>query len=320
MRALITGATGFAGRHLAECCAAHGAEVMGLGRRELEEADIPRGLGGYVVADLIDRDAAERALRDAAPDVVFHLAADASVARSWEDPAAAVVGNITTTLNLLESLRQQAPGTGVLIACSGEEYGAPERLPVDERHALRPRNPYSVGKASADVAAGFYADTYGMRVIRARAFNHAGPGQGPEYVVASFARQIALAERGGGAGREVELVTGNLAVRRDFTDVRDVVEAYRRALEDADPGAYNVCSGRSVRVKELLNGLAEHTGLDVKWRVDDALLREHEVMEIVGSHEKLTAATGWQPEIPLERTLRDSLEWWRERCSAEVSA
>jgi GDP-4-dehydro-6-deoxy-D-mannose reductase len=320
MRVLITGVGGFAGQHLAELCAARGAEVVGLGRRELREHGALTCLSDYLVADLLDRSAAERAIGDAGPDLVFHLAAEASVGRSWKDPAPAVMNNVSSTLNLLEAMRGQAPAAGVLVACSGEEYGVPEWLPVDERHPLRPRNPYSAGKAAADLAAGFYADAYGMRVVRARSFNHAGPGQSADYVIGSFARQIALAERGAGQGGEVELVTGNLDVRRDFTDVRDVVEAYWRALERAEPGAYNVCSGRSVRVEELLAGLAEHSGLEVKSRVDPALLREREVMEIRGSHEKLTAATRWEPEIPLERTLHDSLEWWRQRCSAEVNA
>jgi GDP-4-dehydro-6-deoxy-D-mannose reductase len=316
MRALITGVSGFAAQHLSECCAAHGAEVIGLGRRELNNPSTI--LTGYVVADLVDRNATRLAIEETAPDLVFHLAAEASVADSWKDPAAAVISHISSTLNVLESLRN-VPDARVLIACSGEQYGVPEWLPVDERHALRPRNPYAAGKATADVAAGFYADTYGMHVIRARAFNHAGPGQGAQHAVSSFARQVALAELRNEAGQEVELLTGNLAVRRDFTDVRDVVRAYWIALECAEPGAYNVCSGRSVALGELLGGLLERTWLDFKPREDPTLLREHEVMEILGSHEKLTAATGWQPQISLERTLNDSLEWWRQRCSAGVT-
>jgi GDP-4-dehydro-6-deoxy-D-mannose reductase len=319
MRALITGVGGFAGQYLAEHCTGRGAEVIGLGRGELHEPGALRSLSDYVVADLLDRSAAERAIREASPDWVFHLAAEASVGRSWTDPAAAVTNNLFATVNLLEALRQRGSAAGVLVACSGEEYGVPEWLPVDERHPLRPRNPYSAGKAAADVASGFYADTYGMRVIRARSFNHAGPGQSADYVIASFARQIALAERGTGRPREVELMTGNLSVRRDFTDVRDVVEAYWLLSELAEPGAYNVCSGRSVRVEELLAGLSEHTELEVRSRVDSGLLREQEVMELMGSHEKLTAATGWEPAIPLARTLRESLEWWRQQSAAEVS-
>jgi GDP-4-dehydro-6-deoxy-D-mannose reductase len=309
---------GFAGRHLVECSAGAGATTTGLGRRPVATAETPSGLADYLVADLLDPKQAERAVRSTAPDRVFHLAAEASVARSWEDPAGAILSNLSGTLHLLEAVRRHAPEAHVLVACSGEEYGVPERLPVDEKHPLRPRNPYAVSKASADLAAGFYTDSHGLHVLRARAFNHAGPGQSATYVVANLARQIAAAEAASSSG-SFELQTGNLDVRRDFTDVRDVVRAYWMALEDAAPGVYNVCSGRSVAVGDILATLAEATQLEVSARVDPALLRENEVMEIVGSHERLTDATGWQPEIPLDRTLRDALAWWRQRAPAEVT-
>jgi GDP-4-dehydro-6-deoxy-D-mannose reductase len=319
MRVLITGATGFAGRHLAELSAVSGAATVGLGRRSVAPAELPPGLADYLVADLLDPAQAEAAVRSTGPERVFHLAAEASVSRSWEDPAGAILNNLSGTLNLLEAVRRHAPGARVLVAGSGEEYGVPEQLPVDERHPIRPRNPYAVSKASADLAAGFYADTYGMHVLRARAFNHAGPGQSATYVVANLARQIAAAEAAPPASGTFELLTGNLDVRRDFTDVRDVVRAYWVALEHAEPDVYNVCSGSSAAVGEIFAALTEHTRLKVDARVDPSLLREHEVMEIVGSHDRLTAATGWRPEIPLERTLEDALEWWRHRAPAEVT-
>jgi len=218
---------------------------------------------------------------------------------------------------VLEAVRHEASGARVLVACSGEEYGEPESLPVTERHPLRPRSPYALSKASVDLVAGFYADAYRTHAVRTRAFNHVGPGQSDTYVVSSFARQIAEAESAGNAN--VEIVTGNLDVRRDFTDVRDVVRAYWLALERAEPSAYNVCSGQSSVIADILAALAHESALEVTPRTDAALLREHEVMEIRGSHEKLTSATGWHPEIPLERTLRDTLDWWRERVGAGVT-
>ena len=292
MRVLITGAAGFAGRHLSELAVSEGAEVVAPTREEL---------------DLRDAEATRAAFEAAGPDRVFHLAADASVAESWQSPAATIRNNVDSTLSVLEALRET--GTPVLIAGSGEVYGPPERLPVDESHPLRPQNPYAVSKAAADLLAGFYADAHGVPVLRTRSFNHAGPGQADIYVVAAFARQIAAAEAEG--AERAEIVTGDLSPRRDFTDVRDVVRAYWLLLERAEPGAYNVCRGESVDVASILAALGREARLEVAQRTDPARLRKHEVMDITGSHDKLTAATGWQPEIPLERTLRDALDWWR---------
>jgi GDP-4-dehydro-6-deoxy-D-mannose reductase len=180
---------------------------------------------------------------------------------------------------------------------------------VDESAPLRPQNPYAVSKASADLLAGFFADAHGLRVIRPRAFNHAGPGQAPIYAIASFAQQVAAAVD---AGHDpVRIVTGNPDTRRDYTDVRDVVRAYRLLAERAEPGVYNVCSGRTASASELVAGLAEAAGVGLEHEVDPAKLRPHEVMELRGSYEKLREATGWEPEYELARTLSETLAWWR---------
>jgi GDP-4-dehydro-6-deoxy-D-mannose reductase len=189
---------------------------------------------------------------------------------------------------------------------------------VGEDHPLRPGNPYAVSKAAVDMLTSLYRDAHGLRVTSTRAFNHAGPGQSDDYVVSAFARQIAEGEARG--GERIEIVTGSLEPRRDFTDVRDVVRAYWLALERAEPGVYNVGSGGATAIADILAGLAAHSRLAVEQRTDPAKLRPHEVMEIRASHDKLTQATGWRPEIPLETTLRDTLDWWRERVAAGVSS
>ena len=314
MSTLITGVGGFAGRHLVDALTADGTEPIGLGRSAEPGDSLRELLRDYLRVDLRDADATRAAVAAARPELVFHLAADASVARSWSAPADTLRNNLDSTLNLLEAVRHDAPRARVLIAGSGEQYGVPESLPVTEDVPLRPQNPYAVSKSSADLLAGFYADAHGLHLVRTRAFNHAGPGQSDTYVVASFARQIAEAERDG--REELDLVTGNIEVRRDFSDVRDVVHAYRLALERAEPGAYNVCSGESTRVADILAGLANLTSLRVAQQTDPKLVREHEVMEIRGSNEKLSAATGWRPERLLETTLRDTLDWWRKRPAA----
>jgi GDP-4-dehydro-6-deoxy-D-mannose reductase len=304
MRVLITGAGGFVGSHLADHCAARDADVVGVTRQQV---------------DLLEAGAVRELIGRASPERVFHLAAEASVSRSWETPASVVEHNVSTTLNVLEAVRAEAPDAVVLVACSGEEYGPPEEVPVRESHPLRPQNPYATSKAMTDLLAGFHADAYGLNVVRTRAFNHAGPRQSDTYVVASFARQIAEAEASPPDDGHAVIMHGNAETRRDFSDVRDVVRAYWLVAERGTPDVFNVCSGRSTSVSDILSRLAAHSSLEVEGRVDPARLREGEVMEIRGSHDKLTEATGWQPEIDLDQTLRDTLDWWRERVAAGVA-
>src|SRR3954470_6562362 len=220
MRVLITGAAGFAGRHLASHLREGGHELAGIGRSPESPVD-----GHYLTADLLDPDATQNAFAELAPEWVFHLAADASVERSWREPTAIIRNNVETTLNVLAA----SGDARVLIAGSGEIYGPPNQLPVDETHELRPQNPYAVSKASADLLAGFFADGHGRHVIRTRSFNHFGPGQTDDYVVAAFARQIAEAEKRGEDA--VTVRTGELRAHRDFTDVRDVIRAYVLLIE-----------------------------------------------------------------------------------------
>ena len=297
-RVLITGGTGFAGSHLSEACAAAGDEVLHVSRH------------GDLRADLCSADETRRAVAAAGPEVVYHLAAQAHVGRSWSDPATTLRTNVIMTLNLLEAVRHEAPSATVVAVSSGEVYGPPESLPVDERAPLRPQNPYAVSKASADLLARFYVDGHGLRVVRSRAFNHAGPRQEPIYAIASFAQQVAAAlERG---EQPVRIVTGNPDTRRDYTDVRDVVAAYRLLAEHGVAGeAYNVCSGRAASARELVDALAAGAGVEVEQEIDPARVRAHEVMEIRGSFDKLRDCTGWTPSIPLETTLTDTVAWWR---------
>jgi GDP-4-dehydro-6-deoxy-D-mannose reductase len=213
---------------------------------------------------------------------------------------------------VLEAVKARAPDAVVISVGSGEEYGPPETVPTTEAHPLRPQNPYAVSKASSGLLARFYADAHGLRVIHARAFNHAGPGQEPIYAIANFARQFA---EGLEAGEDpITIVTGSPDTRRDFTDVRDVVRAYRVLAQRGEAGAiYNVCSGVTRSARELLVALGEVAGVAVDHQIDPAKVRAHEVFEIRGANDALTAATGWRPEIGLETTLRDTLAWWRAR-------
>jgi GDP-4-dehydro-6-deoxy-D-mannose reductase len=306
LRVLITGAAGFAGAWLARECLAAGDEVLGLSRDgRLSE---PRATG--VAVDLRDAGAVRVAVRDARPEVVYHLAALSSVGASWEHPADTLGENVATSVNVLDALRHEAPEARVVWASSCQVYGEPDQVPVDEDAPLRPENPYAVSKTAGDLLAGVYAEAHGIDLVRARPFNHAGPGQRDGFIVSSLARQAAQA-RMSGAGR-IDIVTGNPDARRDYTDVRDVVNAYRVLAGAGVGGVFNVSSGRSVSAAELVRLLAEVIApIEVSHTVDPARVRAHEVMDLAGSHERLTAATGWRPAIPLERTLIDAIEWWQ---------
>jgi GDP-4-dehydro-6-deoxy-D-mannose reductase len=294
-KALVSGGAGFAGRHLIERLEADGTEILAPTREEL---------------DFCDGDGVRGAVSDFDPDAIFHLAAFSSPALSWERPVEAVLKNTEMTLNLLEAARQEAPEATVVLVGSGQVYGQPRALPATEDTALEPDNPYAVSKAACDMLGRQYASGYGMRVVRMRPFNHAGPGQSEEYVISSLTRQIAEAEV---AGRdECLLRTGNPQTARDFTDVRDVVRAYALAIE-VGTGAFNVCGGQATSIAELVEMASANAEVEVRHEVDPARLRDQDAPVLFGSHERLTAACGWQPEIPLERTVRDTLEWWRER-------
>jgi GDP-4-dehydro-6-deoxy-D-mannose reductase len=288
-RPFVTGGLGFAGGHLLALL----GEATAPSRDEL---------------DLLDAAAVRGAVRAAAPDVVFHLAALASVGRSWEAPATTLTANLTMTANLLEAVRLEAPDAVTLVVSSSEVYGPPESLPVDESAPLRPQNPYAVSKAGCDLLAGQYADAFGLRVVRVRPFNHAGPGQSDEYVIGTLTRQVAEAEIAG--AHECVLRTGNPDSARDFTDVRDVVRAYVAAA-GLPTGVWNVASGRATAVHELIEMVRAATRLSVRHEVDPGRVRAHDVPEVRGSARRLHEASGWEPEIPPERTVADALEAWR---------
>lgn len=296
---LVSGGGGFAGRHLVERLRTDGFEASGPSKEAL---------------DFRNRVAVREFVARTAPSALIHLAAFSSPSLSWDRPAEALLTNLEMTLNVLEATRQAAPEATVVLIGSGQVYGEPETLPVAEDAPLRPGNPYALSKASGDMLGRQYAEAHGMKVVRIRPFNHAGPGQSEEYVVSSLARQIAEAE----IARQDEcvLLTGNPEAARDFTDVRDVVRAYVLATE-IGRGAFNVCSESATSVGELVEMASAHAGVAVRHEVDPLLLRTHDTPILYGRHERITAACGWRPEIPLEQTVRDTLDWWRRRLNAQ---
>jgi GDP-4-dehydro-6-deoxy-D-mannose reductase len=290
---------------LVRACAAAGDEVIALSR----SGAVPDGCGDGLALDLRDQQSVSTALRDLGPDVVYHLAALSSVGRSWTDPAQTVQDNVATAINLLEALRLQAPAARVVWVSTCEVYGPPASLPLREDAPLQPANPYAVSKTAGDLLAAVYTSAYQLDIVRARPFSHSGPGQLPIFILSSIARQAAegLIKADG----RILIATGNPDTRRDFTDVRDVVRAYRLLAERARPGVYNVSSGRSISITEQVSLVGELVApVQVEHVVDPERVRTNEVMDLRGAHDRLTTATGWEPEITFQQTLSDTIEWW----------
>lgn len=303
MKALVTGAAGFVGRHLVAHLEASGDTVVAIDR--------PRAGGGG--PDLLDAEGLEAVLADTAPEVVYHLGGWSDVGGSWAEPRRAFEVNAEGTLNLLQACRPVGPR--VLVVGSADVYGkvAPVDLPITEDTPLRPITPYAAGKVAADFLGLQAWLGYGLEVLRVRAFNHLGPGQSTRFVAPALAERIATAEREGWD----EIPVGNLTARRDFTDVRDVVRAYRLLVEHGEPGeAYNVCRGHDIAIGELAERLVAMATRPVRLTADPSLQRPVDTPVLRGDPGRLQKITGWEPRIELDETLADVLAEWRARAAA----
>jgi GDP-4-dehydro-6-deoxy-D-mannose reductase len=263
--------------------------------------------------DLTDYASVRQALDATAPEAIYHLAARASVPAAWRDPASTLQNNIVSQLNVLRALTDGGAVPRVLVVASADEYGRvrAEDLPVDEDTPLRPVNPYAVSKVAQDYMGLQYYLSHGLPVVRVRPFNHAGPRQETGFVVSDFCSQIAAIEAG---ARAPQLQVGDLTVERDFSDVRDVVRAYRLALMQGEPGnVYNIGASRAVRVRGILDTLLGLCAEQITVTQDPARMRPSDIPLIVADCTRLHAATGWQPQWPLDRTLQDTLGYWRAR-------
>lgn len=259
---------------------------------------------------MLDRDVLRREVSDARPDAIYHLAALTHVGRSWEDPTETMRVNVLGTLELLEAARLCGNWPRVLLVSSAEVYGAGEGRELDEEAPLRPLSPYAASKVSAEFLGLQSYLGHGLEVLRARPFNHVGPGQSDAFVVAALAKRVVAAERQGGG----EVAVGNLSAARDFTDVRDVVRAYRELVIDGEAGAaYNICSGLPRTIASLLDELVARATVEVRVVVDPALVRPVDIPMLCGNAKRIEALTGWRPQIDLGDTLSDVLAYWREQ-------
>lgn len=316
MRALITGITGFVGSHLAEHLLQAGHEVAGVRRWRSREDNISEFADQLSLfeGDLRDATSARLVISEFRPERIFHLAAQSFVHASWSTPAETFATNVGCQTNLLEAVRESDLGEcRILIAGSSEEYGMvyPEETPIKETNPLRPLSPYAVSKVAQDMMGYQYFKSWGMHIVRTRAFNHEGPRRGEVFSTSNFAKQIAMIEK---HGSDPVMWAGNIEAFRDYTDVRDVVRAYGLALEFCEPGeVYNIGSGTAWRIGDMLDTLLDFAGVDVEVREDPQRLRPSDVPRLEADATKFRAATGWEPQIPFEQTLRDTLDYWRER-------
>jgi len=315
LKVLVTGGGGFVAAHMVEFLRENQprAQVFALLR-----PGQPARLGSFedvvpVEADLEDPAQVRAALELSRPDRVIHLAAQSSVRRSWEDPEGTWRTNVLGLLHLLEGIRAASLSPRVLVVGSSDEYGRvdADAQPVSEDAPLKPPSPYAASKVAQSFLALQYAIGHQLGVVRTRTFPHTGPGRGSVFAESNFARQIAEIE----AGRSRPLLrVGNLEVVRDYTDVRDVVRAYWALLDRGDSGGvYNVCSGRGVRLREMLDRLCDLAGVEVEVVVDPERLRPSDLPVLVGDPTRLRAATGWEPRYALEQSLEELLVDWRQR-------
>jgi len=317
-RAFITGIGGFAGSHLAEFLLENTDwEISGLIHRSAENVAHIQDKIHLVQGNLGNYQEVEGILAQIRPNYIFHLAASAFVPDAWKNPWEVFENNVRGQLNILQAVVKLKLEPRILVVGSNEEYGAvrEEDLPIREDAPLRPNNPYGVSKIAQDFLGLQFHLSHGLYIVRVRPFNHTGPRQRPDFVIPAFARQLAEAEAG---LRPPVIRVGNLFPKRDFTDVRDVVRAYYLAITKGKAGeVYNIGSGKAYSIKELLDMLLQMSRIEVKVEQDQALMRPSDVPISLCDYSKIHRDTGWEPSIPIKKTLEDVLDYWRKKAKGE---
>jgi GDP-4-dehydro-6-deoxy-D-mannose reductase len=314
-KALITGITGFVGSHLAELLLKEGLNVFGIVRWRSRTENILtiENKLRLIEADVKDAHSIQNAIETAEPDYIFHLAAQSFVPTSWHAPVETLSTNILGNANLLEAVRKSHCDPVIQIAGSSEEYGLvlPDEVPIKETNQFRPQSPYGVSKVAQDLLSRQYYQSYGIKAIITRAFNHTGPRRGDVFVTSNFAKQIADIEKG---LKDPVIYVGNLNAQRDFSDVRDIVRAYWLAVNRCTYGeVYNICSEKARSIQSVLDLLLSMIDFNVEIKQDPTRMRPSDVEILQGDCSKFKKQTGWKPEIPFEKTMEDLLKYWRKR-------
>jgi len=306
MRAFVTGISGFVGAHLSEFLLSKNLEVSGIGTSE--NPGISKE-ARYQSVDILDSEKLKKIISETRPELIFHLAGISSVKKSYDQPELCKKINVAGTKNLLDAVIEAKINPKILVVGSAEVYGAPGSVPVKETADLNPRNPYAESKKEQEDLCRKYMEK--LKIIISRSFQHTGPGQKPLFATSDFAKQIAEIEKG---LKEPVIKVGNLEARRSFTDVRDMVKAYYLSLQKCTPSeTYNICSGKVYSIREALDMLLSMSKVKIEVKIDPKKIRPNDIPVQVGNSTKFQSQTGWQPEIPFEKTLKDLLDFWREK-------
>src|SRR5215203_326028 len=321
MKLLITGFAGFVSTHFLNVIneLEPGSEILGIDKTtpSINHELYPNLKIQYKDIDLLDRPVITDVLTSFRPEYILHLASISSVAQSWHTPLDSFVNNTNIFLNLVETIRVNNIACRILSIGSSEEFGevTENELPLTEEHPLKPLSPYAVARVSQEMLSKIYADGFNEDIVMTRSFNHIGPGQKDIFVISSFAKKLVLLKNSKSSDNTI--VTGNLSIVRDFVDVRDVVRAYYLLLKNGRKGEiYNMCSGKGSVLKDIILKMSELLGLQIKIEVDPKLIRPNENKKVIGSYKKIHEELGWKPEIPIEKSLSDIIEYWQKKITS----
>ncbi|HMQ67467.1 MAG TPA: GDP-mannose 4,6-dehydratase [Ignavibacteria bacterium] len=318
---LITGFSGFVGKNFTKYINdnSYDSSVLGIdilnpsfNINELQNVKVK-----FIRSDLRDREKISKIIYDFSPNYILHLASSSSVAESWKSPVSSFQNNLNIFIDLLEDIRKIGINSRIISVGSSEEYGTVEvsRLPLKEDNKLNPTSPFGIARYSQELVGKLYSDVYGMDIVMTRSFNHIGPGQSDEFAISSFAKQIAEIKRN---NQNEFLLAGDVSVIRDFIDVRDVVRAYRELFLKGKKGeVYNVCSGSGISLHNIIQIMSEILDIKIIICEDKKLKRPRENPVIIGSNEKIKSETGWENMIPLERSLKDILNYYIQKSISE---